>query len=131
VVEDNPADVGLVREALGEHAVDCELHVIHDGEKAIRFIDQVDAGHACCPDLVLLDLNLPKRPGREVLKHLRASVTCGQVLVAVLTSSNALKDREETARLGATRYIQKPSDLDEFIKLGRLFKEMLDSSRER
>jgi len=124
-VEDNPADSGLVREALKEHAVDCELILMTDGEQAIDFIQCLDAGQLPCPDLVILDLNLPKRPGRDVLARMRASPGCSRVLVVILTSSNNQKDRDDAARLGASRYIQKPSRLHEFIELGRVFKEML------
>jgi two-component system, chemotaxis family, response regulator Rcp1 len=68
-VEDNPADAGLVRRALEKHGVDGELIVISDGETAIAFIQALDAEAAPCPDLAIVDLNLPKKPGREVLAH--------------------------------------------------------------
>jgi CheY-like chemotaxis protein len=128
-VEDNPGDIGLVREALSEHGVDCVLTVITDGESAMTFMEEVEAGPEDCPDLVILDLNLPKRPGRDVLQFIRASVKCAQVPVLVLTSSAAQKDKEEAAKLGASRYIQKPSVLDDFVTLGELFKQILDASR--
>jgi two-component system response regulator len=72
LAEDNPADVGLVRHALREHQVDCELQVIGDGEEVLSFIDRLDLDSTIpCPHLVLLDMDLPKRDGKEILWHLR------------------------------------------------------------
>src|ERR1700689_662332 len=88
LAEDNPADVLLVREALEDRAVNCELHVISDGEQVVRFIEQIDSDRALhCPRLVLLDLHLPKRDGGEILKALRSSERCGQTPVVILTAS--------------------------------------------
>jgi DNA-binding response OmpR family regulator len=125
LVEDNAGDAGLVREALAEHDVDCELDLVTDGERAIHLLEEIDAGVAGCPDLIILDLNLPKRSGTDVLQFVRASVRCSKVPVLVLSSSNAQRDRQQAANLGATRYIQKPTQLDEFIALGAVFKSML------
>ena len=127
LVEDNPADAGLVREALEEYSVACELVVITNGERAIEFIKIADKGPAACPDLVILDLNLPRKAGQEVLACIRAT-RCRQTPVMVLTSSDSPKDREETARLGASRYFQKPSHFSEFLEMGSIFKTMLESS---
>ena len=128
VVEDNPADVGLIREALDEHQVACELTVLTDGERAIALIDDIDANGSRCPDLVLLDLKLPRRDGCEVLQRMRASVQCGKMPVVVFTSSDAKEDRQCAERYGATRYLRKPHSLDEFIDLGRVFNELLAGS---
>ncbi|MGH9633004.1 MAG: response regulator [Bryobacteraceae bacterium] len=125
LVEDNPADVTLVREALEEHRVDCNLVVLRDGEEAVEFIEQVDEGDAACPQLVILDLNLPKKTGREVLERMRTSPVCGRVPVAILSSSDAARDKEVTARLGVSRYIRKPSNLDEFLRIGGILKDLL------
>jgi CheY-like chemotaxis protein len=124
-VEDNRADAGLVLEALEEHATDCELTLVTDGESAVKFIQDVEGGEIPYPDLVILDLNLPRVPGLEVLAYIRARQAFGQVPVVILSSSDAHKDREAAARMGATRYIRKPSRLAEFIKLGDMFKELL------
>jgi len=125
VVEDNPADVGLVREALDEHRVVYELTVITDGERAIGLIEDIDANGSRCPDLVLLDLKLPRRDGCEVLQRMRASAQCRNMPVVVLTSSDAKEDRECAERYGATKYLRKPHSLEEFIGLGRVFIELL------
>jgi DNA-binding response OmpR family regulator len=118
----------LVREALEEHGIDGELFVLADGEIAIEFIRSLDAQRAECPDLIILDLNLPKIAGREVLECVRHSVTCGRVPVVVLSSSDAPDDRAETTRLGASRYIRKPMRLEDFLSLGAVFKGMLGRS---
>jgi DNA-binding response OmpR family regulator len=120
----------LVQEALEEHGVHGELIVLTDGESAIQFIRSLDAQGVECPDLVILDLNLPKKPGREVLECMRQSVTCSLVPVVILSSSDAAVDRAETTRLGASRYIRKPSRLDEFMSLGAIFKAMLGDAPE-
>jgi CheY-like chemotaxis protein len=128
LIEDNRADVELVREALEEHGIHGELIVLSDGESAIQFVHYLDAQSGKCPDLLILDLNLPKKSGREVLECVRQSVACGSSPVLVLSSSDAPEDRADTARLGATRYIRKPSRLHEFMGLGVIFKTMLGSA---
>lgn len=126
LIEDAEPDVFLVREALRQAGIACELKVLDDGEKAVDFIDELDENSAApCPDVVLLDLNLPKRSGDQILEHMRQSERCGQIPVIVVTSSDSPKDREQTSRLGATIYFRKPSRLDEFMKLGPLVGEML------
>jgi CheY-like chemotaxis protein len=129
LIEDNPADAGLVREALLEHAVECELALVTNGETALAFIETVELEQTRRPDLIIIDLRLPIIPGREVLRHLQTTARCQDVPVLVLTSSDTLADREETAALGATRYVQKPFRLAEYLKLGIVFKQMLDSPR--
>jgi DNA-binding response OmpR family regulator len=125
LVEDSPADAGLIRGALEEHGVEGEVLVIGDGEKAIQFIQAIDTRPLECPDLVIVDLNLPKRPGREVLEFLRRSEKCRSLPVIVLSSSDAAQDRADAARFGATRYLKKPLLLKEFLNLGAIFKEAL------
>jgi DNA-binding response OmpR family regulator len=124
-VEDNPADVGMVRRALEQHGVDGELMVLSDGEQAIQFIRALDAQPIDCPNLVILDLNLPKKSGREVMESMRRSVRCSQVPFVILSSSDAPQDRADADRLGASRYIRKPSRLEEFLSLGAIFKQAL------
>jgi DNA-binding response OmpR family regulator len=127
LIEDNPADANLVREALEEHAVECELFLLTNGEKAVELIHLMDLEQIPPPDLVILDLNLPMKPGSRVLEEFRASSRCARVPIVVLSSSDSQKDREQAARLGASSYYTKPTRLMEFLKLGGIFKQMLGS----
>ncbi len=130
LVEDNPADADLVEEALAEAAVDCGLSVVRDGLKAIELIACIDADPATpCPDLLLLDLNLPKVSGEEVLNHVRLSAKCRSTKVLVISSSDTAGDRDRTMKLGANGYFHKPSNLEEFMKLGPKVRALLECSR--
>ena len=124
-MDDNPADVRLVRAALEEHRIIGELTVVRDGEKAIQFIEDIENGLRPCPDMMIVDLNLPKRPGRDVLECRNRSGKLRNVPVIVLSSSDAARDRDDSARLGASLYVQKPSRLDDFLGLGATFRQML------
>jgi len=128
LIEDNMADAGLVREALSEYRVTCELTIIPDGDRAIRYLQRLDELEACCPSLVIVDLNLPKRSGREVLQHLRQSACARQAIIIVLSSSDAPQDRADALQLGASHYIRKPLHLTEFLSLGSIFKSLLEAS---
>lgn len=126
LAEDNPADVGLVREALREHNVHHELRVIADGEEALTFIDQLDRDSRLpCPDVLLLDLHLPKHDGDEILRHLRASERCGQTPVVVLTSSDFKWERGSVESESTLHYFRKPISLSQFMQLGRIVKEVI------
>jgi len=127
LVEDNPGDALLVENALSEHQVTANVVVLSDGEKAIQYVDKLEAEARPYPDLVILDLNLPKRTGTEVLGRIRESVHWNHIPVLVLTSSNAQQDREDTARLGANLYIRKPTRLAEFMEIGATLKRLLMS----
>jgi DNA-binding response OmpR family regulator len=131
LIEDNIADVGLVREALEEHNVQGELLVISDGASAIRFIDDLAAQTMDCPDLVILDLNLPKRSGREVLESMRKNSKCQDTTIVVLSSSDAPEDKADASNLGAHHYLRKPSRLTEFMDLGAKFKQLLAAARNK
>ena len=117
LAEDNPADVYLIEEALREHGVEFQLKVAQDGEQAIQLLTQNDARF----DVVLLDLNMPKRGGSEVLEKLHGNT----VPVIVLTSSDSPADRMQAMRLGATHYIRKPTGLDDFLAIGGVIKEIV------
>ena len=120
LAEDNAADVFLVRQTLKEHSVDCGLHVIGDGQAVIDFIDQLDADHTrLCPQVLLLDLHLPRRDGEFILKHFLASPRCGNIPVVVLTSSRP------SPRLNRVQYFRKSMSLDEFMLLGEVVKTLL------
>jgi chemotaxis family two-component system response regulator Rcp1 len=99
LVEDSVADIGLVREALREHRVSCELTVITNGERALRFLDEIDAGEHPCPALFIIDLNLPRKPGKVVVQRVRTSSVCKNVPAIVLTSSDNQKDKDDVASL--------------------------------
>lgn len=129
LIEDSAADIGLVREALEEHGVGCELIVIQDGERAIDFLKNLQEEPEC-PDLVILDLNLPRKPGREVLQSIRAGSKCAGVPVVVLTSSDNTQDRYDADRLGASLFLRKPSRLAEFLELGRVFKNLIENAED-
>ncbi len=129
LIEDAEPDVFLVREALRQAGLSFNLNVVDDGEKAIEFIDRLDHSEsAVCPSLVLLDLNLPKRTGDQILAHIRKSERCCRVPVVIVTSSDSPKDKHATNALGATGYFRKPSRLDEFMKLGTLVRGLLERS---
>jgi CheY-like chemotaxis protein len=128
LVEDTEPDVFLVREALRQAGLDFELQVLEDGEKAIEFVDAMEMDHSAPrPDLVLLDLNLPKKSGGRVLERIRGSSACDNIPVVILTSSESPEDRAQVARFRATRYFRKASRLDEFMKLGPLVRQVLES----
>jgi chemotaxis family two-component system response regulator Rcp1 len=124
LAEDNPGDVRLVREALRVHEVRADLHVIEDGEKAVRFIQDLSTQPSDAPNLVLLDLNLPKTGGRDILKAIRDSACLECVPVVILSSSDSPEDRADTTALGATRYFRKATMLDEFLEIGAIAKEL-------
>jgi CheY-like chemotaxis protein len=125
VAEDNPADVSLIRLALKHHQVDAELTVQTDGEHMLRYIERMEAGEVLCPDLVLLDLNLPRVTGHALLQRLRESPICGQVPILIVSSSDTQRDRYAAIRLGATGYFCKPNDYDKFMQLGQLVTKLL------
>jgi two-component system, chemotaxis family, response regulator Rcp1 len=129
-VEDNPADVGLIREALQNHGMLGEVTVFRDGEQAMDFISHLndDEGRRV-PGLVLLDLNLPKVRGEDILVTIRKSERFRGVPVIVLTSSDAESDRRHVLALGATAYIPKPSELEAFLAIGGRVAAVLRDSR--
>ena len=127
LVEDNPADVTLVEEALSEAGMNCILELATDGSKAIELIERIDAGSRPCPALMLLDLNLPRVSGEAVLQRLRDSQRCNAMRVLVVSSSAAPSDRDRAMKLGATDYFRKPSSLAEFLELGPKVRSLLNS----
>ena len=116
LVEDNPGDVRLTREALKEGKVHNNLHVAPDGVEALAFLRrQGEHAQAVRPDLILLDLNLPRKDGREVLEEIKADPSLRYIPVVVLTSSQAEQDILRAYDLHANCYVSKPVDLDQFI----------------
>jgi CheY-like chemotaxis protein len=126
LAEDNSADVMLVRLALKSAGIHCELHVLDDGEKAIAFIEELDASpRSRSVDLLLLDMHLPKRDGDEILKRLRSTDHYAQTPVIVMTASNAPGDHDQAKKHAALHYFRKPSNLAEYMKLGIIVSDLL------
>ena len=126
LAEDNPGDVMLVREALQQHGVDHELHVAEDGEEALAYVARMGkSGEMLCPDLLLLDLNLPKCDGPTVLKALRGHAEGADIPVIVITSSDASKDQARIANLGIKHHFRKPSNYEEFMQLGSIVQNII------
>lgn len=118
LVEDNPGDVRLMREALATNASATRLLVVEDGEQAIRFLHREGPyAEAVRPDLIFLDLNLPRRDGREVLAEVKADHELRRIPIIVLTTSEADKDVQRAYELHANCYIRKPTDLDEYLSV--------------
>ena len=128
LAEDNVGDILLVQQALEEHQIPHELHVVKDGGEALDFVARMgQPGEPPCPDIVLLDLNLPKADGSQVLSALRKHPECARTPVIAVTSSDAVRDRARMAELGVDRYFKKPSDLYEFLQLGAVVQEVIES----
>ena len=115
-----------MRQAIKAANIDATLQVAKDGEQAVRFFDEADSDDAVsCPALILLDINLPRKQGGEVLQHMRKTRKCGNALVIAVSTSDAVRDREEMVQLGAKGYFRKPSDYVDFMKLGDMIKQLL------
>lgn len=120
LVEDNPGDVRLTREALKGSKVYNNLQVISDGEEAIKYLKREGQySSAPRPDLVLLDLNLPGRDGREILSEIKTSPELNTIPVVILTTSSAEQDIQKTYSLHANCYITKPLELEGFTEVVR------------
>jgi len=116
LVEDNPGDVRLTQEALKESKVNNNLIVARDGEEALAILRrQGDHSEKPQPDLILLDLNLPKMDGREVLENIKSDKVLKRIPVVILTTSKAEEDIVKSYNLHANCYITKPVDLDQFL----------------
>lgn len=116
LVEDDPADAGLTKAALAQGRFLCTVHHVTDGCEAMDFLrKQGRHSGAPNPDLVLLDLNMPRMNGREVLKAMREDTDLQKVPVVVLTTSDVESDVEASYNLGANSFITKPVDIDQFI----------------
>ena len=124
LVEDNPADVRLTREVLKEQKILNELHVVTDGVEAMAFLRREPPHRgAARPDLILLDLNLPRKDGREVLMEIKEDPVLRAIPVVVLTSSKSEEDILRSYDLHANCYISKPVDLSQFLKVAQSIQE--------
>jgi CheY-like chemotaxis protein len=116
VIEDNPGDAHIIKEVLGNKTSVFSLHVVRDGLEALNFLHQKESyTQAPRPDLILLDLNLPKKDGREVLAEIKNNVQLRQIPVVIMTSSQAEEDIFRSYDLHANCYISKPMELDQFV----------------
>jgi two-component system, chemotaxis family, response regulator Rcp1 len=124
LVEDNPGDVRLTREALKEGKILNELSVVEDGVEALAFLRREGRyAEAARPDLILLDLNLPKKDGREVLQEIKGDGALKKIPVVVLTTSAAERDILKAYDLHANCYITKPVDLEQFMRVVQLIED--------
>jgi two-component system, chemotaxis family, response regulator Rcp1 len=124
LVEDNPGDVRLTREALKECKVINRLHVVEDGVEALEFLRrQGNYANVPRPDLILLDLNLPRKDGREVLAEIKADTDLRTIPTVILTSSSAEEDLLRAYGLHANCYVTKPIDFDRFIQVVQRLEE--------
>jgi len=124
LVEDNPGDARLTREAFSQGTVRTNMHHARDGEQAIAFVRRQGVYQdAPRPDLVILDLNLPRRGGREVLEDIKTDPALQQIPVIVLTSSQAQEDVLHSYRLHANCFITKPGDLETLIHVAQSIEE--------
>ena len=115
----------MVREAIRLQNLPWEIHIVSDGEQAISFIEQTsNDADASIPDLILLDLNLPRVDGFEILRHLRSNEKYKSIPVLVITSSDSPADRKIAADFGAG-FFRKPPNYDDFMKLGGVLKELV------
>jgi len=126
VAEDNEGDAYLIRSAIKTAGVDATIRVVRDGEAATDIFDHADADATQpCPSLLILDLNLPKKRGTQVLAHLRKSRRCNSITVIVVSSTGSLVEMQNVLDLGANAFFQKVSQLDDFMKLGDVVKRAL------
>ena len=124
LVEDNPADVRLTKEVLSEGKATSTLHIVADGEQALQFLRNKGAfASSPRPDLILLDLNLPRKDGREVLAEIKKDPVLKLIPVVILTTSRSDRDILESYNLHANCYVSKPVDLLEFMEVIRTIED--------
>jgi DNA-binding response OmpR family regulator len=127
VIEDNPADVDLLRRALASAQLDCQLTVIDDGAVALALFRESAATPV--PDLAIVDLNLPKHSGLEIIERMRSNPRFAAVPVVIMSSSSSPNDRSKMEKFQVAQYIVKPADLDEFMRIGWRIRELLPESK--
>jgi CheY-like chemotaxis protein len=124
LVEDDPGDELITREAFEHNKIKNHLHVAHDGEEGLDFLyRRGEFGDAPEPDLILLDLNLPKYDGRQLLEQIKSDANLCHIPVVVLTTSSAEEDVLRSYRLHANAYVTKPVDVDQFMSAVRQIDE--------
>lgn len=124
LVEDNPSDVELVREALAVWTLPARLNVVDDGDKALCYVRHIAPyADAPVPELILLDLNLPKKDGLEVLREIKGDARLAQIPIIVLTTSDRENDVKKAYALHANCYLTKPLEIDDFIEKVRAIEQ--------
>jgi CheY-like chemotaxis protein len=128
LVEDDPGDVLMTQEAFEEHRVNNRLRVVNDGDEALAYLRRQEPyPDAVRPDLILLDLNLPRKDGRQVLQEIKNDENLRHIPVVVLTTSQADEDILRSYQLHANAYVTKPVDFDQFIQAVRQIDEFFVS----
>jgi chemotaxis family two-component system response regulator Rcp1 len=128
IAEDNRADVYLIEEALRRNEFPYRLTTADNGEDMLKMISEIDRDPSQnCPDIFLIDLNLPRRSGDEILAHIRHSSRCARVPAIVITSSDSPQDRARARELGASFYFRKPADLEKFMTIGGIVRGFLET----
>jgi CheY-like chemotaxis protein len=129
IVEDNPSDVFLIQYALGEHELKAEYVVLTDGDQCLTYLDGLTGDPAAAtPDLILLDLHVPKRDSAEIMQYINAHDSLTRIPVIALSSSVLLQDKHDAEKRGAVHYFRKAPSLDEFVELGGIIKKVLGVS---
>lgn len=129
LAEDNPADVYLIRRALKEHGVDLELEVAENGKQALLLLQRSEQIREGSPiGLIVLDLNLPLHDGTEILQCIRRTKALATVPVVVLTSSDSTRDQLTAMGSGASHYMRKPSNLEDYMAIGAALKDIVAAS---
>jgi CheY-like chemotaxis protein len=132
IIEDNPGDVLLIRKALDEIGLAYEMTRFEDGPEAIQALCPESGAPEFTPDVIVLDLNLPRSDGVDVLRHIRQASCLGDVPVAILTSSESPADSRKARDLGADRYILKPAELEAFFaQVGGGIKDLVQEAEAR
>jgi two-component system response regulator len=119
LIDDNPGDVWLLREALRLAQVPVQMSVARDGMEATEYLRNVAANQVDYPDFIVLDLNLPRKNGHEILAEIKASSALRHIPVVVLSSSNAEEDRRSAYELSACCFVTKPNDLPAYVEMVR------------
>jgi len=119
LIDDNPGDVWLLKEALRLAQIPVHMTVLRDGVEAIEYLRKVETNTVDCPDFIVLDLNLPRKNGHEVLAEIKASPGLRHIPVVVLSSSNAEEDRRNAYELSACCFVTKPNGLPAYVEMVR------------
>ena len=128
-IEDTPADVELLRMALDGAQQAYDLTVVNDGAEALALLGRMNLDSDRLPDILVLDLNLPKYDGLEILEVVRKYPALDRLPILILTSSSSPRERASIQGFGLVRYITKPSDLDEYLKIGPFIRDFVLESR--